>query len=335
MPDVNPHDWRSIVAPVESFLAAVAQCLEDQVEAFEPEIVEYARYALTSQGKQLRPALVALSATPNPEKQDDLVLVAAIIEMVHLATLVHDDVMDHAELRRKRPTLAANWGNHISVLLGDCLFAHSLKLAASFPTPEICRAVAQASKTVCSGEILQTNRGLDFNQDREDYFKILGMKTAEFFALSCDMGSHLSQPDETTRTLLRKFGYNLGVAYQIYDDCVDVFSSDQSAGKTTRADLAGGKITLPSIVLLERANPDEKQNFIKWARQWENADIEGWSALLEKYEVQTACEKVIHDWLEKARKNLNEAALRCPKNHYAHLMAVLSFLEIQIQQLHS
>src|SRR5512135_1730790 len=101
--------------------------------------------------------------------------------MVHLATLVHDDVCDEATVRRGRPTMAANWGNELSVLLGDCLFAHALKLAASFPTPDICRAVASATNTVCAGEILQTRQRCDFGMSRADYFKILSMKTGELF----------------------------------------------------------------------------------------------------------------------------------------------------------
>src|SRR5213594_4620588 len=118
--------------------------------------------------------------------------VAVIIEMVHLATLVHDDVMDEAEIRRRRPTLAANWGNEIAVLFGDCLFAQALKLAAGFPTPEICRAVAMATNTVCAGEILQTQHRRDFNFTREKYLKAIEMKTAELFALSCDLSACLS-----------------------------------------------------------------------------------------------------------------------------------------------
>src|ERR1041385_4314588 len=149
-----PHSWKQIVEPVEPFLKAVAKGLAEQVQTFDPEIASYAQYALTNQGKQLRPALVALSANAAGKAEESLITVAVIIEMVHLATLVHDDVMDEAVLRRRQPTLAANWGNQISVLLGDCLFAHALKLAAAFPTPEICRAVAAATKTVCSGEIL-------------------------------------------------------------------------------------------------------------------------------------------------------------------------------------
>src|SRR5439155_2898736 len=148
---------------------------------FDPEIASYAQYALTNQGKQLRPALVALSAAAIGEPNDSLVTVAVIVEMVHLATLAHDDVMDEAVLRRGQPTLAANWGNEISVLAGDCLFAHALKLAASFPTPEICRAVAAATNTVCAGEILQTRRQKKFELSRAEYFKVVSMKTGELF----------------------------------------------------------------------------------------------------------------------------------------------------------
>ena len=326
-------DWRSIVAPVEPFLDAVADYLRSQVETFDPEILEYARYALTSQGKQIRPALVALSGSETSPSSEDLVKVAAVIEMVHLATLVHDDVMDHAELRRKRPTLAANWGNQISVLLGDTLFAHALKLAASFPTTEICRSVAHASKTVCSGEILQTHRILKFDMSREEYFKILGMKTAEFFALSCDLGSHLSGGEEVERQLLRKYGYHLGVAYQVYDDCVDVFSSDKTAGKSTQVDLAGGKITLPTIVLMERATDEEKATIRGWARDWSRVDLDHWNRLLDQYEVQKECEMVIQNWLEKARSCLLETGKADAEGPHSPLLAVIQFLELQTKAL--
>jgi octaprenyl-diphosphate synthase len=115
-------------------LDSVAHRLAEQVDTFDPEIVPYARYALTNQGKQLRPALVALSAEAVGQTNENVVTAAVIIEMVHLATLVHDDVMDAAAVRRRRPTLAANWGNQLSVLLGDSLFAHALRLAAGYPT---------------------------------------------------------------------------------------------------------------------------------------------------------------------------------------------------------
>lgn len=123
---------------------------------------------------------------------DDSVAVAVIIEMIHLATLVHDDIMDEASMRRRKATLAAKWGNQVAVLLGDCLFAHALKLAANLPSAEVSRLVASSSGRVCAGEILQSHRRRRWAVDRADYFKVIEMKTAELFALSCDLGARLS-----------------------------------------------------------------------------------------------------------------------------------------------
>src|SRR5881296_3961804 len=277
-----PHSWKQIVEPVEPFLKAVARRLAEQVQTFDPEIAAYAQYALTNQGKQLRPALVALSAGSVGRPNDNLITVAVIIEMVHLATLVHDDVMDEAVLRRHQPTLAANWGNQISVLLGDCLFAHALKLAASFPTPEICRAVSDATKTVCSGEILQTHRQRRLQLSREEYFKVLEMKTAELFALSCELGSWLCGATPAERAALRRFGLALGTAYQIYDDCLDLFGSEALVGKSLGTDLASGKLTLPVLVALERASVADRAKLEKLIEQWDDRHLARLIELLEK-----------------------------------------------------
>src|ERR1051326_8263891 len=164
--------WKAIIEPIEPFLQSVGHRLTKQVTSFEPDLVPYAEYALSGNGKHLRPALVALTANAVGKVADAHVTVAVIIEMVHLATLVHDDVMDEAEIRRGRLTLAANWGNEIAVLFGDCLFAQALKLAASFPIPEICRAVAMATTTVCTGEILQTQYRRNFHLSRSEYFRV-------------------------------------------------------------------------------------------------------------------------------------------------------------------
>jgi octaprenyl-diphosphate synthase len=296
--------WREIVEPAQPFLEAVAIRLEEQVNAFDPEISAYARYALTNQGKQLRPALVALSAGATGVLNDHHVTVAVIIEMVHLATLVHDDVMDEAEIRRRRATLAANWGNEISVLLGDCLFAHALKLAASFPTPDICRAVASATNTVCSGEILQTHRRLNFQFVREEYFKILGMKTAELFALSCELGARLSQAPPAEQSALRDYGMALGTAYQVYDDCVDLFGSEASVGKSLGTDLASGKLTLPVLVILERAKPEEQVRLKELVQQWRPHYHARVMDLLIKYDGLTESRRVIGGFIQSAQKSL-------------------------------
>jgi len=300
----SPHSWKQIVEPVEPFLNAVATRLSEQVQTFDPEIASYAQYALTNQGKQLRPALVALSAGTVGKSSDNLVTVAVIIEMVHLATLVHDDVMDEAVLRRQQPTLAVNWGNQISVLLGDCLFAHALKLAAGFPTTEICRAVAAATKTVCSGEILQTHRQRQFQLTREEYFKVLEMKTAELFALSCDLGAWLGGATSNERAAVRQFGMALGTAYQIYDDCLDLFGSEAIVGKSLGTDVANGKLTLPVLVALERASASDHVELQELIARWDNRNFARVLELLEKHDALDESRNTIHQFLETARRCL-------------------------------
>src|SRR5688572_8828281 len=297
----NALAWKQISAPVEPFLQAVSRKLTQQIQEFEPDIASYAEYALTAQGKQLRPVLVALSAGATGEPNDSHVLAAVIIEMVHLATLVHDDVMDEAKLRRGRPTLAANWGSEISVLLGDCLFAHALKLAASFPTTEICRAVSAATNTVCSGEILQTQRRKNFELTREEYFKVVTMKTGELFALSCDLGAYLSGANPVERSALRQFGLAIGTAYQVYDDCLDLFGSEAKAGKSLGTDLAKGKLTLPMIIALERATAAERAQFQATVQDWQPENFVRVVQWLNKHHALSASQKAVHEYLAVAR----------------------------------
>jgi octaprenyl-diphosphate synthase len=301
----SSYSWKQVIGPVEPFLESVAQRLAQQVETFDPAIIPYADYALNGQGKHLRPALVALTANAMGGTNDDHVTVAVIIEMVHLATLVHDDVMDEAEIRRNRLTLAANWGNDIAVLFGDCLFAQALKLAASFPTPEVCRAVAMATNTVCSGEILQTQHRGDFDFARDNYFKILEMKTAELFALSCELSACLSQTPPESRLACRRFGLAFGTAYQVYDDCVDLFGSETVAGKSLGTDLAKGKLTLPVLLLWERARPGDRARLRKWVRAWQSDSLKPMAELLAKHDTLGASLEIIHQYLANARRCLD------------------------------
>jgi len=299
-------EWKRIVEPVRPFLDKVAEGLASQVGAFHAEIAQYARYALTNQGKQLRPALVALSGAAVGHVNDALVKVAVIIEMVHLATLVHDDIMDEAQLRRCRPTLAANWGNEISVLVGDCLFAHSVVLAASFPTPDVCRAVAKATNTVCSGEILQTNQRHKYGLKRQDYIKALEMKTGELFALSCELGGSLAGGNIAESNALRAYGMALGTAYQIYDDCLDLFGKESVAGKSLGTDLSTGKLTLPILVILEKGNESDREMLRNCVDNLEAENLERIFELLEKYDALSDTRRVVTQYIKQAQQVLGE-----------------------------
>lgn len=296
--------WKHIVEPVEPFLEAVSRRLARQVNEFDPNIAQYAEYALNGNGKHLRPTLVALAANSLSKVNDAHVTVAVIIEMVHLATLVHDDVMDEAEIRRGQLTLAANWGNEIAVLFGDCLFAQALKLAASFPTPDICRAVAMATNTVCSGEILQTQHRRNFDRSRRDYFRVLEMKTAELFALSCELAAVLSSATPSQRSALRRFGLAFGTAYQVYDDCVDLFGSEAEAGKSLGTDLAKGKLTFPVLLAWERATATDRAKLDSLVREWQPGSLPRMSELLVRYDTLGPTVEIIEQYLDQARETL-------------------------------
>jgi octaprenyl-diphosphate synthase len=196
--------------------------------------------------------------------------------------------------------LAANWGNDIAVLFGDCLFARALALAASFPTPDVCRSVALATNTVCSGEILQTQHRGDFDFTREQYFKVLEMKTAELFALSCQLSAFLSGAPAEQRSVLRQFGLAFGTAYQVYDDCLDLFGSETAAGKSLGTDLAKGKLTLPVLLLLERAEASDRARIQGLIRGWQTGSVKRMLKFLAKYETLEASVEIVRQYLSEA-----------------------------------
>jgi octaprenyl-diphosphate synthase len=182
----------------------------------------------------------------------ELVRVAAVVELVHLATLVHDDIMDEADVRRNRRTASREYGATAAVLLGDALFAHALHLATQFPTTEVCAAVSESTRRVCAGEIVQTLRRGSTNITRADYQRIIDLKTAELFRVSCFLGARLAGSQPGYIEAVSHFGRHLGNAYQIYDDLADFFGEERRIGKTLGTDLASGKLTLPLLVLSER-----------------------------------------------------------------------------------
>jgi octaprenyl-diphosphate synthase len=319
--------WREIADPVHPFLDKVSAMLAAQVDTFHPKISQYARYALTNQGKQIRPTLVALAGAAVGELNDSLVKVAVIIEMVHLATLVHDDIMDEAEVRRCRPTLAANWGNELSV------FAHSVALAASFPTPDVCRAVARATNTVCSGEILQTNQRRDFNLKRLDYIKALEMKTGELFALSCELGAALAGAGQAERNALRAYGMALGTAYQVYDDCLDLFGTEASAGKSLGTDLFTGKLTLPLLIVLEKGDKSDREMLQNCLKSLKRENLEKIFELLDRYDALSDTRRVVSQYIKQAQQVLGELEQSKGANGIAALAALGDYLAQQTRAL--
>jgi octaprenyl-diphosphate synthase len=316
--------WKRIMEPVEPFLQAVTQQLTRQARDFDPEIVPYAEHALNNGGKHLRPTLVALAASCFGRPNEAHVSAAVIIEMIHLATLVHDDVMDEAAIRRGSPTVAARWGNEIAVLFGDCLFAQALRLAAGFPTTEVCRAVSLATNTVCSGEILQTQQRRNFPAAQRDYFRVIEMKTGELFTLSCDLAAFLSDAPLPQRAALREFGAAVGTAYQVYDDCVDLFGTEADAGKSLGTDLAKGKLTWPVLLAWERASVANRKILEQLIHKWEPKNLLTVNAMLAKYDTLGPSVNEIQRFLDTARRALRVLPDSSGRNGLAALTEFLA-----------
>ena len=245
---------------VQPYLEQVEKRIAQQAASFDPAIEGYVVYAVGSRGKRLRPLLALLAAGASGRINSDHVDLAVIVELIHIATLVHDDVMDEAVRRRAQPTANARWGNSLSVLLGDCLFAHALTLSTNFENADIGRAIARTATTVCSGEMIQTQRRFDLNLTVEDYFQIVEMKTGSLFSAAAELAAVISEAEPNVIETFKNFGVQVGTAYQIYDDCVDLAGNESVTGKTLGTDLRKGKFTLPVLIFLRSASEFEREH---------------------------------------------------------------------------
>ena len=244
---------------LENELKEVERRILHQASLFDPGAESYVRYALEGGGKRLRPALVLLAGKVAGGWSEAIRDLAVIVELVHVASLIHDDVLDRADLRRSRATCNAKWGVELSVLLGDALFAHGLQLATKLENAEVARKIAEASKNLCEGEILQTQRRFDLKMSTSEYLHVVGLKTGALCRVAAEVPFLVFGSAEVKREAARSFGQQLGVAYQIYDDCRDLFGTDAESGKTLGTDLRKGKWTLPVLHALQTLPKEESE----------------------------------------------------------------------------
>jgi len=253
-------DWFRPTAELEKELKQIEARILHQASQFDPGAEGYVRYALEGGGKRLRPALVLLAGQAAGGWSEAIRDLAVIVELVHVASLVHDDVLDMADLRRSRATCNAKWGTELSVLLGDALFAHGLQLATKLEDAEVARKISEASRNLCEGEILQTQRRFDLKMSTADYLHVVGLKTGALFRAAAEVPFLLHRTPVSRREAARSFGYQLGLAYQIYDDVLDLVGTDEESGKTLGTDLRKGKWTLPVLYALQTLSPAESES---------------------------------------------------------------------------
>jgi octaprenyl-diphosphate synthase len=242
-------------------------------------------YILSSGGKRIRPALLLLSARMCGYEGDRHVFLASVIEFIHTATLLHDDVVDNASLRRGIASANTLWGNEASVLVGDYLFSKSFSIMVEHGDLDILRIIAGATTTIAEGEVLQLVCMSDMGVTEESYITVAKNKTAVLLATACQTGALLGKVSRNQEMALREFGMNLGIAFQLIDDTLDYVSSEEQFGKTIGNDLREGKITLPLIHALKQCTASEKQE-ITGVVESSTLEDEGFhrvSALVEAY----------------------------------------------------
>ena len=309
-------------------LERVEARIRAQAEDFDPAVEPYVGYILNTSGKRIRPALTFLAGGATGGVTDDHHKLAVILELIHVATLVHDDIIDGAEIRRQAPTANAKWGNALSVLLGDCLFSHALMLSTEFDDSVIGRKVAMAANEVCSGEIIQTQRRFDLQLSKEDYFDIIRKKTAALFAAAMELGSRLNGQDADTCRTLRSFGMHIGTAYQIYDDCIDLIGEETEFGKTLRTDLNKGKLTLPILNLLSSANEKQREKLHRLLIQKEPLDV---SALANIADYVGSVESAVDEGQAMVREGRECLDVLDEGEHRDALFGIADFLDALLE----
>jgi octaprenyl-diphosphate synthase len=249
-------DLNAAIAP---HLAAADELFGRELQSQLPCVNTLIRHVSRFRGKMLRPSLVLLCGQACGKLTPAHITLAAVVEMVHMATLVHDDVLDEAELRRKGATINHLKGNEAAVLLGDCLISHSYHLCSSLDSQFASRAIARTTNQVCEGELLQIDNRNNLELDEQTYLKIITLKTAVLCASCCMLGAKLSEADDHRVEQMETFGRCLGVAFQIQDDILDLIGDVAQVGKSLGSDVEKGKLTLPMILFLRTAPAEHRE----------------------------------------------------------------------------
>ena len=244
---------KEIVALVEDDLAKVEELFEEQVRSDVGLLAEMGRYIQQGGGKRIRPALLLLGSRLCGYRGERAILLASVVEFIHTATLLHDDIIDEATVRRGRRSVNSRWGNDITVLLGDFLYTKSMAMALSQDNLRILRLLSEVTLRMIEGEILEIERNGNLEVTEADHLDIIRRKTADLFAACLRIGAVLGAVGEEKEKAVASYGSNLGICFQMVDDLLDFTAEEKTLGKPVANDLREGKVTLPMIFLLRKA----------------------------------------------------------------------------------
>jgi octaprenyl-diphosphate synthase len=266
---------------------------------------ELVRYGCLIGGKRLRPALLLLCAKAVGQLRAEHLTLATVVEMIHTATLIHDDVLDEASTRRHLATVNSRWDNEASILLGDFLFSHAFHLASTLETTFACRQIGRATNRVCEGELRQKGSRGDFLLSEAEYLGIIEAKTAELTACSCELGAWYAGAGECRAAACGAYGRELGIAFQIADDVLDLVGDESTAGKSLGTDLAQHKPTLPVIRLMQLLDEGRRHELTQLLENGSDHRRDVLLPLLNRYDaIGYAVERAKH-YAERARRQLD------------------------------
>lgn len=302
---VNPLD--QMVSYLKTDLASVNQIIIDKMQSDIPLIPELAGHLIAAGGKRIRPLLTLASAALFGYTGSNQHRLAACVEFIHTATLLHDDVVDESDQRRGKASANAIFGNEAAVLVGDFLFSRAFQLMVEDGSLDVLRILSNASAIIAEGEVLQLSTANNLDTTRKNYFDVIGAKTAELFAAACEVGAVVAGRSVSECKAMRDYGMQLGIAFQISDDVLDYAANEKSLGKSLGDDFKEGKMTLPVIIALERATEEEKQF---WQRtmgdlQQVEGDLETAFNLLTKYDAFTQSIAVARTYAAEGAKSLS------------------------------
>lgn len=302
-----------LYGPIIDQLAEVEARIQHEMQSPYEDVASLLRHGIQLGGKRLRPAIHLLMAkaleqqcdgNQHPPESDSHVVIGVVLEMIHTATLVHDDVLDQAETRRHVPTINAQWNEHTSILLGDYLFAQSYRLAATLENTRTCRWVGEAARLVCQGELRQVLQRDQLELDRETYFEIIRGKTAELCRVACSLAAAEAGCNEKMISQVSEYGDALGIAFQIADDYLDLWGQDDAVGKTLGTDLQQGKMTLPVIRLLETLSDTDRNTVIEILQGPADKRVKAILPWLNQSDAKPFTQQVANDFKEKALQAL-------------------------------
>ncbi|WP_096434868.1 heptaprenyl diphosphate synthase component II [Alteribacter populi] len=254
-------------------IATIEKELEQNIGAHHPVLKEASSHLLKAGGKRIRPAFVLLSGQFGTYDVNEIKNVAVPLELIHMASLVHDDVIDDAELRRGKKTIKAKWDNRVAMYTGDFMFARAVEMATYCKQQKVHEIISNAMVEMCVGEVEQISDQYNWNQHLKDYLRRIKRKTALLIAVSCQLGAVASGTDYVTRRQLTLFGYNVGMAFQITDDILDFVGTEKELGKPAGSDLKQGNVTLPALYAMDK-NPELKEKIVACVKEGDLGESE-------------------------------------------------------------